>query len=135
MRIRAAAGLTLRILRRLCGVASESETVQPVANSPEITPQDVNVLMDAMRLWQSDVDLATVAAQVIGCGCSVCNPEPGGYAAKFTDRETEIKQKFMGELASRRERSIRICAKLISLRDSIVAENFMRESIHAASNH
>lgn len=82
-----------------------------------------------MRLWQNNVDLDPIATSVIGCGCAVCQPDREAWSRSFRQNEPEIKRRFMAELASRQERSIRICAKLIAFRDSIVAETFLRESI------
>jgi hypothetical protein len=137
MRIRAAAGQTLRILRRLCGGHHSTHhhvpsVVTPKTESPaaDLTSQDVDVLMEAMKGWQNNINPITFAKDVIGCGCDECQPDREAFAAKLRDAEREIRKRFDAELASRNERSIRICAKLISLRDSMIADKFFRESIH-----
>jgi hypothetical protein len=105
-------------------------TPKSESSTAELTTQDVDVLMEAMKGWQNNINPVSLAKDVIGCGCDECQPDREAFALKLRDAEREIRKRFDAELASRNERCIRICAKLIGLRDSMIADKFFRESIH-----
>ena len=92
------------------------------------TKQDVELLMQAVERWETP-DAREVFAgmkDLIGCQCSACNPNgPLDFIQKIQANESEIDRRIRESLATRKERSIVLRAKLIALRDSVVADEFL----------
>lgn len=92
----------------------------------DFTKQDIQILMDGVEAWgRQGVNLNRIVAEVVtSCACQNCIPDPVECAAQNKKIDAEVKRRFDEEVQSRKERAIVLGAKLIAMRDSIVADEF-----------
>jgi hypothetical protein len=90
----------------------------------DLTKQEIDLLMDCVRSWASSPDAKGIASEVLGCLCPRCCPDPDAVIAKVQERQAELISRLQAEVYSRREVAQSMMDRLLSMRDSIVADEF-----------
>lgn len=99
----------------------------------ELTKQDIDVISNALHSWANQApsmgEIESIATRVIGgspCPCAECTAKRGGtsLAEVLNSHRDQIQKECENLIAHRRERAAVVTAKLIAMRDSIVADQF-----------
>lgn len=98
-----------------------------------LTKQDIDVLSNALHSWANQapsmVEIESIATRVIGsspCPCPECTAKRGGTSPSevLNSHRDQIQKECEAFITQRRERAAVLTAKLIEMRDSLVADQF-----------
>jgi len=100
-------------------------------NKYPLDTADIAILLDALNAWESK-DLASDMLHTI-LSASFLKPKDGMEAIQQEQKERERQEKLERERATRKEISIVLQAKLISLRNRVTADAFVSSALGGQS--
>lgn len=87
----------------------------------EFTEQDLNVLFEAVEVWEREDRGPGFFGAIMTGMMSDQSPEAAG---KIQEKMTSLQKKADDERRTRKERGVMLRAKLITLRDKVYAQKF-----------
>lgn len=99
----------------------------------ELTKQDIDLISTAIHSWANQpptmLEIEKIATGVIGgklCPCTACQVARGGKSVDelIVSHREKIEEAVAQSINQRRERAAVLTAKLVAMRDSMVADQF-----------